>query len=48
MNVALWAVKLILAIVHILAGSMKLMKDKEELAENMGWAEDFPQSTIRT
>ena len=48
MSVALWAVQLILAIVFMMAGSMKLMKDREELAEKMGWVEDFSQSTIRT
>jgi uncharacterized membrane protein YphA (DoxX/SURF4 family) len=47
MNVALWAVQLTLAIMFMMAGSMKLMKDKEELAEKMGWVEDFSQSTIR-
>jgi len=47
MNAALWAVQVILAIMFMMAGAMKLMKDKEELAEKMGWVEDFSQSTIR-
>lgn len=47
MNAALWAVQVILAIMFMMAGAMKLMKDKEDLAEKMGWVEDFSQSTIR-
>ena len=47
MNAALWAVQVILAIMFMMAGAMKLMKTKEELAEQMGWVEEFHQSTIR-
>lgn len=47
MNAALWAVQVILAIIFMMAGAMKLMKTKAELAEKMGWVEDFSQSTIR-
>ena len=47
MNAALWAVQVILAIMFMMAGAMKLMKDKDELAEKMGWVEDFSQTTIR-
>ena len=47
MNAALWAAQVILAIMFMMAGAMKLMKDKDELAEKMGWVEDFSQSTIR-
>ena len=42
----MWAVQAILAIVFMMAGSMRLVKDKGELAEKMGWAENFSQSTI--
>jgi len=41
MNAALWAVQVILAIMFMMAGAMKLMKDKDELAEKMGWVEAF-------
>ncbi len=34
MNAALWAVQVILAIMFMMAGAMKLMKDKEDLAEH--------------
>ena len=47
MNAALWAVQVILAIMFMMAGAMKLMRDKEDLVEKMGWVEDFSQSTIR-
>ena len=47
MNAALWAVQVILAIMFMMAGTMKLMKSKADLAEKMGWVEDFSQSTIR-
>ncbi len=47
MNAALWAVQAILAIMFMMAGAMKLMKTKAELAEKMGWVEDFSQITIR-
>ena len=47
MNAALWAVQAILAIMFMMAGAMKLMKTKAELAERMGWVEDFSESTIR-
>ena len=47
MNAALWAVQLILAIMFMMAGAMKLTKTKVELAERMGWVEDFSQGTIR-
>ena len=47
MNAALWTVQVILAIMFVMAGAVKLMKDKGELAEKMGWVEDFSQSTIR-
>ena len=47
MNAALWAAQGILAIMFMMAGAMKLMKTKSELAEKMGWVEDFSQSTIR-
>lgn len=47
MNAALWAVQAILAIMFMMAGAMKLIKTKAELAERMGWVEDFSESTIR-
>jgi len=48
MNAALWAFQVILAIMFMMAGAMKMMKDKDELAGKMGWVEDFFQGTIRS
>ena len=47
MNIALWVVQGLLALVFIMAGGMKVMQPKEKLAENMGWVEDFSPNTIR-
>ena len=47
MNAALWAVQVILAIMFVMAGAMRLMKGKDELAEKMGWVEGSSQPTIR-
>ena len=49
MNVALWIVAGLLAVAFLAAGSLKLVKTKEQLAEEMdwGWVEDFTQQQIR-
>lgn len=49
MNVALWIVAGLLAVAFLAAGSLKLVKSKEQLAEEMdwGWVEDFTQQQIR-
>ena len=47
MNTALWIVQGILALMFLMAGAMKLMKPKEEMAEKMAWVEDFSQTQIR-
>ena len=47
MNVFLWIVAGLLALAFLFAGVTKLVKPKEQLAEQMGWVEDFSQGTIR-
>ena len=49
MNVALWIVAGLLTVAFLAAGSLKLVKSKEQLAEEMewGWVEDFTQQQIR-
>ncbi|WP_371583765.1 DoxX family protein [Streptomyces sp. NBC_01314] len=49
MNVALWAVAALLALVFFGAGAAKLAQSKEKLAvsPSMGWAEDFPPAMIK-
>ena len=40
-------IQVLLAIVFLLAGSMKLIQPKEKLAESMQWVEGFSQNQIR-
>lgn len=49
MDIALWIVTALLALLMLMAGGTKLAKSKSELAENprMEWTEDFSQGTIR-
>jgi hypothetical protein len=49
-NALLWIVTVVLALVFLVAGTMKATKSKEVLLENprMGWAEDFDPRLIRT
>lgn len=46
MNVVLWIAQAALAFVFLMAGGMKVMKTKAELAEQMGWVEEFDASRI--
>lgn len=48
MNIALWVVQGLLAVMFLMAGIMKASKAKEELAERMAWVNDFSASTIKT
>jgi uncharacterized membrane protein YphA (DoxX/SURF4 family) len=48
MNVLLWLLQVVLAFMFLMAGSMKLAKPKDEMAEQMAWVEDFSQNTIKT
>ncbi len=48
MNVTLWIVAGVLAVAFALAGVMKLSRSQEQLVSSgLGWAADFPVSTIR-
>jgi hypothetical protein len=49
-NVALWAVAALLALVFLAAGAAKLAQPKEKLlaSPSMGWAEDFSPGLIKT
>jgi uncharacterized membrane protein YphA (DoxX/SURF4 family) len=48
-NVVVWVVTCLLAVLFLAAGSMKLVKSKEQLAADprMGWAEAFPAPLIK-
>lgn len=48
MNIALWVVQIILALIFFMAGTMKLIKSKNELRENLGdWLDQYSGSTIK-
>ena len=46
MDIALWVVAGILAVVYLLVGAVKLLRGRA-LAERMPWARDFPDVAIR-
>jgi uncharacterized membrane protein YphA (DoxX/SURF4 family) len=47
MNVVLWVLAGLLAVVFLAAGAAKLTQPKEKLATNMDWVEDFSPGTIK-
>ncbi len=47
MNTALWIVQGVLAAAFLVAGSMKLTRSKDQLADSMDWVDQFEQSHIR-
>ncbi|MCP4428830.1 MAG: DoxX family protein [Chloroflexi bacterium] len=48
MNIVLWVVQGLLAVMFLMTGGMKVMKAKEEMAERMAWVNDFSANTIKT
>ena len=46
MNIALWIVQALLAVVFLVVGLMKLVQSKDKLTERMRWAEDFSQRAV--
>lgn len=51
MNIALWILQGLLAVMFLMAGMMKATKSKEELkeaaGENMAWVDSVPASNVR-
>ncbi len=47
MNIALWIVQGLLAVVFLMAGGIKLIQPKEKLVEKMAWASDFSPGVIK-
>lgn len=49
MNIALWIMQILLALVFGMAGMMKATQSKEKLAAsaNMAWVEDFSPTTLK-
>lgn len=48
MNIVLWIMQVLLALVFGMTGSMKLTQPKEKLALQMGYVEDFSPGAVRT
>ena len=47
MNVVLWVLQIILALVFAAAGVMKATQPKEKLAARLPWVEDFSPAVVR-
>jgi len=47
MNVVLWIVQGVLAVMFGLAGVMKTLQPKDKLIDRLPWAADFSQPTVR-
>ncbi|NKY52271.1 DoxX family protein [Nocardia vermiculata] len=46
MNVALWIVAAVLAAMFAMAGVVKIVRTKDELAEKLPWVDDVPTGTL--
>ncbi|WP_405096186.1 DoxX family protein [Micromonospora sp. NBC_01412] len=47
MNVVLWILQVLLALVLLGAGLTKVAQPKEKLRERMGWVDGVPQSAVK-
>ena len=47
MNVILWIIAIVLAVVFLVAGMAKVSQPKEKLAEKMGWVEDWSPNAVK-
>jgi uncharacterized membrane protein len=47
MNIVLWILQGLLALVFLMAGVMKSTRTKEQLGSRMAWVEDFSPTVIR-
>ena len=47
MNIALWVAQILLAAAYLMAGTMKLVRPREELTAKMRWAEGFTAGQIK-
>jgi uncharacterized membrane protein len=48
MNVVLWIVQGLLALIFLVAGIQKVMRTKDQLVDQMPWVKNTPQSIVRT
>ena len=47
MNILLWTLQIVLAVAFGISGLMKLTQHKEQLADRMGWVDDFSPTTVQ-
>jgi uncharacterized membrane protein YphA (DoxX/SURF4 family) len=47
LNIALWIVAGLLALAFLAAGSMKALRPKAALRDNMAWVDDFSDGTVK-
>lgn len=47
MNIVLWVVQALLAIMFLMAGGMKASQPLDKLAKNMGWVKQYPAAFTR-
>lgn len=47
MNVALWVIQGLLAVLYLLAGATKASRPIESLGKSMSWARDIPPALVR-
>lgn len=47
MDIALWSVQVLLAVIFVVAGIVKATRPRSELLERLPYVEDFSHSTIR-
>lgn len=47
MNIALWVVQILLALVYLMAGIAKTTQHKDRLSDMMGWVDDFSSGSVR-
>jgi len=47
MNKIIWAAQIALAAVFLMAGAMKLIIPKAEMAKNMPWVEDYSETEVK-
>ena len=47
MNIVIWIIQTVLALMFLAAGVMKMSQPKEKLASTMAWVNDFSPATVK-
>ena len=47
MDIVIWIIQGIVALLFMMDGIMKVSKSKEELSQKMGWVEKFPKGQLK-